>query len=89
MFTSNARHEYAGALKLFQVAATHGNAEAQYYLGTYFADGKGTSTDLLQAAHLYNPAAIQGYMEAKRALQNCVNSMSWPQKLKWNATKNH
>ena len=86
---AHARHEYTGALKLFQVAATHGNAEAQYYLGTYFADGKGTSPDLLQAAYWHNQAAIQGHGDAKRALQKCVNSMSWPQKLKWNATKNH
>lgn len=86
---AHARHEYTGALKLFQFAATHGNAEAQYYLGTYFADGKGTSPDLLQAAYWHNQAAIQGHGDAKRALQKCVNSMSWPQKLKWNATKNH
>ena len=84
-----AKKETGTAISYFLFAATNGNAEAQYYLGNHFSDGKDTKVDLLQAASWYKRAADQGYTNAKSALQNCINSMSLPQKLKWNVTQNH
>ena len=86
---AHARNEHETAISYFLSAATQGNAEAQYYLGTYFSGGKGTKVDLLKAAHWHKQAADQGHTKAKSSLQNCINAMSLTQKLKWNVTQNH
>lgn len=86
---AHARNEFTRAMSYFQVAATSGNAEAQYYLGTYFSGGKGTTVDLVKAAYWHKQAADQGHTKAKSSLQNCINSMSLTQKLKWNVTQGH
>lgn len=86
---AHARNEYTKAMNYFQVAATSGNAEAQYYLGTYFSGGKGTTVDLLKAAYWHKQAADQGHTKAKSSLQNCINAMSLTQKFQWNVTQKH
>ena len=86
---AHARNEFTRAMSYFQVAATSGNAEAQYYLGTYFSGGKGTTVDLLKAAYWHKQAADQGHTKAKSSLQNCINAMSLTQKFQWNVTQKH
>ena len=86
---AHAKSYHIKAMGHFQASATSGNAEAQYYLGTYYSGGKGTSVDLFKAAYWYKQAADQGHTKAKSSLQNCINAMSLTQKLKWNMTQNH
>lgn len=86
---AHAKSDHAKAMNHFQVAATNGDAEAQYYLGTYFSGGKGTSVDLLKAAYWHKQAADQGHTKAKSSLQNCISAMSLTQKLKWNVKQNN
>lgn len=49
----------------FQQAAQQGHAEAQYTLAWMYAQGKGVSQDLQQAAKLFRRAALKGYAEAQ------------------------
>ena len=50
------------------IYASHGNAKAQYQLGTMYAAGKGTDQDLAQAASWYRKAAEQDFAEAQYQL---------------------
>lgn len=56
--------DYVKAAELYQKAADQGHAEAQFKLGTMYADGLGVPKDYNKAAELYQKAADQGNTEA-------------------------
>lgn len=61
------------SVKLFKAQmslAEQGRPQAQFYLGEMFAQGLGTKQDLEQAFIWYAKAADQGYVEAKRKMDN-------------------
>jgi TPR repeat protein len=51
--------------------AEQGNAEAQYVLGEWYANGKGVAKDEVEAVKWYRKAAEQGYAKAQYVLGNC------------------
>ncbi len=53
------------SVQWFQQAAQQGHAEAQYTLAWMYAQGRGVSQDLQQAAKLFRRAALKGYAEAQ------------------------
>jgi hypothetical protein len=53
------------SVQWFQQAAQQGHAEAQYTLAWMYAQGRGVSQDLQQAARLFRRAALKGYAEAQ------------------------
>jgi TPR repeat protein len=56
------------ALKLYTRAAERDHAEAQYALGTFYADGRGVAANPLKAAEWYEKAATRGIAEAANSL---------------------
>lgn len=52
----------------YRAAAMAGNAEAQYYLGTYYEKGDGVPRDIQTAIEWYKKSAKQGYSAAKKRL---------------------
>ena len=64
----------------FQQAARQGHAEAQYTLAWMYAQGKGVSQNLPQAAKLFRRAALKGYAEAQYHLgQMYIQGIGVPQ----------
>ena len=57
-------------MEWFRKAANQGHAEAQYYLGCCYRDGRGVAQDDDQAARWYFKAAEQGLADAHRELNN-------------------
>ena len=56
------------AVAWFQKAAAQGNAEAQFYLGRMYEDGRGLAQDSRQAVAWFQKAAAQGLAEAQYSL---------------------
>ncbi|MBI5244732.1 MAG: sel1 repeat family protein [Elusimicrobia bacterium] len=60
------RRDFVRAVTLFREAALQGNAEAQYFMGTFLENGsKGVPRDSAQAIEWYKKAAKQGYSPAQ------------------------
>jgi uncharacterized protein len=57
--------DYQTALKLLQPLADHGNAEAQWRIGSLYQRGKGVKRDVMAAENWYSLAANQGNAEAE------------------------
>jgi hypothetical protein len=53
-------NDYGAAVKLYRVAANQGNPNAQFRLGTLYAQGKGVAKDFVEATALYQSAAFSG-----------------------------
>ena len=51
--------------------AENGDAQAQFWLGVSYADGKGVAKDQVQAVSWWRKAAVQGYDNAQLALGVC------------------
>ena len=62
------RGDYATAYRLFQPLAEQGNAEAQYDLGSMYANGQGVQQDYAEAVKWYSKAADQGLAHAQHNL---------------------
>ncbi|MDZ7667490.1 MAG: SEL1-like repeat protein [Desulfotignum sp.] len=58
------RGQYSNALNEFTPLANEGNPEAQYILGSMYAQGKGVLQDYAQAHAWFNLAASQGHGKA-------------------------
>ncbi len=58
------RGQYSNALNEFIPLANEGNPEAQYILGSMYAQGKGVLQDYAQAHAWFNLAASQGHDKA-------------------------
>lgn len=56
------------AFKWYRLAAEQGVAEAQFSLGTFYADGEGVLQDYKEALKWYHLAAKQGYLRAHHNL---------------------
>ena len=60
--------DYQRAYREWKAAADAGQAEAQFDLGVLYAQGRGVSRDLTEAANWYRKSADQGNAEAEYAL---------------------
>ena len=61
----------AAEFSRIKTLAEKGNAEAEGYLGSFFAKGKGVQKDLDEAVRWYRKAALHGDAKAQCALGNC------------------
>jgi len=59
------------AVKWLRKAADHGNATAQWYLGTRYDTGRGVAQDWTEAVKWFRKAAEQGHAEAQKTLGLC------------------
>ncbi len=59
---------YEQAFSLFQKEAAKGNAEAEYYIGLQYEEGKGVSKDTLKAFENISAAAQQRLVLAQYRL---------------------
>ena len=59
------KKEYKSAFKLFEKAARHGDADAQFFLGLMYYNGEGIKQDYSRAAVLFEKAAEQGDASAQ------------------------
>ncbi len=64
---------YSEAATIYCKAARDGDANAQFALGWMYANGKGVSKDENFAAFLFNKAAEQGHVNAKKSLARNAN----------------
>ena len=82
------RKDYATAVSLYRLAATQGDAEAQYNLGLMYDKGQGVVQDHKEAVKWYRLAAAQGDAKAQNNLgvmydlgqgviQNYVRAHMW------------
>ena len=62
------RGDYASALKEWRPLAEQRDANAQYLLGTMYADGDGVTQDYAEAVKWYRRAAEQGHPIGQHAL---------------------
>jgi hypothetical protein len=62
--------DMAQTARLFQQAADHGHAGAQYYLGMIYEQGAGVSKDVAAALNWYRQSATNGFVEAGVTLGN-------------------
>lgn len=60
------RQNYAEAVKWFRMSAEQGHAEAQFLLGSMYADGEGVPWDFVKAHMWLTLAAAQGDENAQR-----------------------
>jgi TPR repeat protein len=66
--TALGRGDYATAETIFRPLAEHGDAQAQYFLGTMYLEGHEVPRRRVVAAQWYRKAADQGYRDAQAAL---------------------
>ena len=62
------RGDYATALTEFRPLAQQGDADAQFYLGQMYSEGRGVPQDDAEAVRWYRRAAEQGDAEAQHNL---------------------
>jgi hypothetical protein len=60
--------DYSAAMRLFRLAAEHGNAVGQNNIGEMYYAGQGVSQDYAEAARWFGMAARQGYASAQVSL---------------------
>ena len=70
MLTGSVAHAQHSVEK-YQKAADRGDANAQFHLGLYYANGQGVEKNLTEAAKWYRKAAEQGYAKAQCNLGLC------------------
>jgi TPR repeat protein len=59
---AHARGDFAGAVALWRPLANQGNAQAQFFMGTMYENGKGVAQDYKEAMKWYRLAAdYKGY----------------------------
>jgi uncharacterized protein len=68
-----ARKDYVAAVHILAPIAQSGNAEAQAYMGSLYAKGRGVQRDYTQAAIWYRRAAEQGQAAAQYELGMLYN----------------
>ena len=71
---ANDNEDFATALKLWQLLAELGDADAQYYLGTKYDSGQGVPQDYGEAVKWYRLTADQGYVDAQVRLGDLYKS---------------
>jgi TPR repeat protein len=59
--------DFVEAARLYQLAASRGNYDAEYNLGHLYSAGKGVAQDYVEAARLYGLAAAQGHVLAQHS----------------------
>lgn len=69
-------HDYADAIKLYNLAARHNHAPAQYNLGVMLHEGTGVEQNLNEAYAWLFTAAQQGHSKAQDQLENMVNEIT-------------
>jgi TPR repeat protein len=57
------------ALKWFRLAATNGNAQAEYNVGFMYANGRGVRHNEEEAVRWFRQAARHGYDVARKELE--------------------
>jgi len=57
--------DYAGALRSLQPSANSGHADAEYYIGIMYVNGRGVPQDEAMGASWYQRAAEQGHADAQ------------------------
>jgi len=70
----NTAQNYDIAASHFKVAADHGLAEAQNYLGAMNENGQGMAIDIEQAITWYRKAALQGHIRAQANLGRTIGT---------------
>lgn len=65
------KKQYREAFECYKLAAEVNNAEAQYRLGCYYYNGKGTELDYSEAIKWFRKAVEQGYAPAQCFLGYC------------------
>ena len=65
---------YTEAAGWYEKAANGGHAEAQFWLGFYYAKGRGVEHDMKKAIQLYKKSAEQGFALGYFALGECYAS---------------
>ncbi len=65
------KKQYKEAFEYYKLAAEVNNAEAQYRLGCYYYNGKGTESDYSEATKWFRKAVEQGYAPAQCFLGYC------------------
>lgn len=89
--TVNAPPGYIGSLQWYRKAADLGSAQAQYYLGGMYENGRRVLQDYGRAAQWYRQAANQGHVKAQVTLgfmyesgrgvrQDYTRAMAWYRK---------
>ena len=56
----DAENDYVNAFDCYMMASEQGNTEAQYWLGTYYFQGKGVPQNFVEALRWYRKAAEEG-----------------------------
>jgi uncharacterized protein len=67
-----AQKDYSGAFSKYSVLAQHGNAIAQFSLGSFYFNGLGVQKDEKQAYDWFAKSAAQGYVHALQVLQSAA-----------------
>ena len=60
------KQDFGEAVRLYRKAADQGFANAQYNLGTMYANGQGVKHDFGEAVRWFHKAAEQGHEQAKK-----------------------
>ena len=68
--------DYPEALRLFQLAAAQGSAEAENDLGMLYEGGVGVPSDTEMALHWYRLAAERGHTDAKKNVARLASGQS-------------
>lgn len=71
------------AVEFFEQAAQKGNAEAMYFLGLLYAEGKGVAADPAKAMQWYRAAAEKGHAEAANNYAAAVAKSDPAQAIQW------
>lgn len=66
-------HNLQKALECWTIAAYRGNADAQYYLGKCYKDGRGVEADLEKGCSLIRMAEAQGQPQAIQETDDNIN----------------
>ena len=69
-FDAYGRGDFASALRAVRPLAEQGDADAQYYLGAMYENGRGVRQNYAEAAKWYRRAAEQSHAEAEMRLNN-------------------
>tara|TARA_B100001013_G_C24315775_1_gene326627 strand:- start:145 stop:534 length:390 start_codon:yes stop_codon:yes gene_type:complete len=70
------KEDYATALREFKPLAEQGDAEAQFFLGTMYFNGRGVPENLVYAHMRYNIAASTGHWVAAKARDVAAKKMT-------------
>jgi TPR repeat protein len=69
------KQDYREAVQWYRKAADHGDAAAQFNLGTLYANGRGVAVDYVEAYHWLSLASSRfaaSDEQRTRAIQNCT-----------------